>query len=580
MTTPAKKIPDAQWEAHKTTIRTLYLDEDKTLDETMQSMNECHAFQATRAQFVRKLRNWGFDKNIKANDWHRALRSAEVEGKELVINGRPINAKRLKKRLGRSDFRLEDGRVRAASQSPSPPPPPARPAWDQMPDTPLLTAVRCRDLASVQGLLDFGAAVSLDPDSPHHRPFITAVNQGYTLILRALLAACRRRPESSSSDESVAAPDCQNRGYNALLRRAVNSLNLDSTKCLLDCGAEISSIQGMPCLEKMEESRRKKATQLIMALVENGADIDGFDESGGTETFLCTAIRCENFAMVSFLLRRGANPTRFPSSGMSSPLHLTMKVRDPIFGIEALEALVSHGADVDAYESVSNTHVPIGHDLTPELEAMLVDLIDGQRPGSYAFQATPVQTACLYSRERLLRALIDVGADVNVPPAVEGGFTALQITCLRGFTALFDILIEAGADINAPASSGFGFTALQAAMLGGHTELATRLLGLGADANAPPCEAVGLTALQAAAVTGNHQLTRRLLELGADVNAPAARELGRTPLQGAVHRGDTELVRTLLEAGANVSTPYTNDMEPRPEGIERGADLTNTTGRL
>jgi ankyrin repeat protein len=304
---------------------------------------------------------------------HRSTKSREVEGKELATNGRSVNSKRLEKRLGRSEFKTEDGRTRAALASPSPSTSKPGPAWDQTADTPPPTAVRCRDLASVQSLLDFGAPISLDRDSRHYRPFIMAINQGYTLILRALLAASQRPAFGSS-----VTPDQHTRGYNALLRRTVNSLSLESTKCLIECGAGLSSIQGIACFDKMEEPRRKKAMLLVMALVEKGANIDGFDEEDGTEPFLCTAIRCENFAMVSFLLRRGANPTWFPPTGMSSPIHLIMRARDPIFGGEALEALVSHGADIDAHESVSNVHVPIGYDVSDK--AMLLDLIDGQRP--------------------------------------------------------------------------------------------------------------------------------------------------------------------------------------------------------
>lgn len=551
MTSPAKKIPDAQWESHRASIRALYLDEDKTLDETVQAMSECHAFHATRAQLVRRLRNWGFDKNIKSGDWHQAVRARELEGKELIINGRAINTKRLKKRLGRSDFKAEEGRTRAlsapsASPSPSPSVSKPQPVWDDMPETPLLTAVRYRDLVSVQSLLDFGAAISLDPDSPHYRPFITAINQGYTLILRSLLAACQR-PKSST----ITTSDDHIRGYDALLRRAVNSLSLESTKCLLDCGADIRTIRGMPCFNKMEESRRKKAMQLIVALVEMGADIGGFCEQDGTEPFLCTAIRCENFAMVSFLLRRGADPTRFPLMGSSSPVHLIMTARDSIFSVEALKALESHGADVGAYESVSNVHAPVGCDMSYHFEAMLADLMDGRRPGIFALRATPMQAACLCSREKLVTSLIEAGASVNAPPAKEGGFTAVQIACLRGFAALFDILVEAGADINAPAASEFGFTALQCAILGGHTDMAAKLLCLGADINAPPSEVVGLTALQAAVTTGNLQMVKRLLDSGANVNAAPALEMGRTALQAAVHRGDTEMIKILLQAGAN-----------------------------
>lgn len=556
MTTPAKKIPDTEWELHRAAIRALYLDEDKTIDETVSAMNDRHAFHPTRAQLVRRLRHWGFDKNIKSGDWHRAVRGRDPDGEGLVINGRTINAKRLKKRLGRSDFKTEDGGARSTSisaspslPSPSPSPSPARqePVWDDMPDTPLLTAVRCRDHLSVQSLLDFGATVSLNPESPHYRPFITAINQGYTLILRSLLAACERSTPSSTPHHSV-------QWHNALLRRAANSLNLESTKCLLEYGAEMSSLRGMPILSKMEESRRKKAMQLIVALVEEGADINGFSESDGTEPFLCTAIRCENFAVVNLLLRRGAEPTLFPSTGMSSPMHLLAKAKDPIFASEALEALMSRGARVDTYHHASNAHMSAGRDLSHDIEAMLMDLLDGQRPGMFAFRATPMQAACLCSRDRLVASMIAAGADVNAPPAKEGGFTAVQIACLRGFGGLLDILLAAGADINMPAAEGFGFTALQCAILGGHDALVERLLHMGARIDAPASEGVGLTALQAAAVTGNQQMVRRLCQGGADVNGPAP-EMGRTALQVAVHAGDAEMVRVLLEAGAELPSP-------------------------
>jgi ankyrin repeat protein len=234
--------------------------------------------------------------------------------------------------------------------------------------------------------------------------------------------------------------------------------------------------------------------------------------------------------MVSFLLRRGANPTRVPSSGMSSPLHLIIKAKDPVFSREALEALVSHGADINAYASMSNTHIPVGKDACGELGAMLVSLMDGRRLDGYAFRATPLQAACLHSRERLLKQLIEAGADVNALPETEEGFSALQIACLRGSATLFNILIDAGAVVNIAAASRFGFTALQAATLGGHTDLATRLLDLGAHVNAPSSNVVGLTALQAAAVTGDNLLVRKLLERDADVNAPVASETGKTAL--------------------------------------------------
>jgi hypothetical protein len=102
-----------------------------------------------------------------------------------------------------------------------------------------------------------------------------AIHQGNTVILRSLLAAGQRTKSSSSNDNNSTQED-HIRGYNTLLRRAVNSLSLESAECLLDCGAEIGSIQGMPCFDSVDDLRQKKAMRLIEALVEKRADINGF----------------------------------------------------------------------------------------------------------------------------------------------------------------------------------------------------------------------------------------------------------------------------------------------------------------
>lgn len=418
----------------------------------------------------------------------------------------------------------------------------------------LLSAVRQGDLAAVQGLLGNGTPLSLDPDSPHHSLFVAVIDQDNTVLLQSLLAACQHAGSSSSSVDknSDSALEDLVKGYNTLLKRAVNSLSLESAKWLLACGAEIGSIQGIACFESIDTARQKKLTHLIKALVEEQADINGFSEEHGTEPFLCTSIRCENLPMVRFLLENGANPARVPSAGVCSPLHLVMKAKDPVFSTEALDALVLYGANMNAYASMSHMHLLVGKERCGELGAMLVDLMNGQRLEHYAFRATPLQAACLYSRESLLKRLIQAGADVNSQPTEEG-FSALQIACLRGSVTLFNILTEAGAEVNVVAASRFGLTALQAATLGGHTDLATRLLDLGAHVNAPASSVVGLTALQAAAVTGDNWLVRRLLERGADVNAPASSETGKTALQEAIHAGNTDIVRILLEAGADAN---------------------------
>lgn len=42
-----RRIPDAQWESHKATIKSFYLSQDRTLEETREYMRTRHGFDAT-----------------------------------------------------------------------------------------------------------------------------------------------------------------------------------------------------------------------------------------------------------------------------------------------------------------------------------------------------------------------------------------------------------------------------------------------------------------------------------------------------------------------------------------------------
>lgn len=102
----APRIPVQIWDAHKDTIRNLYVNEGCTLDKTLETLAAEHDFTPTKAQLVNKLGAWGFQKNVRALDWAAALPVVEKrkhEGKdtELRINNKIISAKRLKKRMGR-----------------------------------------------------------------------------------------------------------------------------------------------------------------------------------------------------------------------------------------------------------------------------------------------------------------------------------------------------------------------------------------------------------------------------------------------------------------------------------------------
>lgn len=61
-----------------------------------------------KPQYILRLRKWGFGKNIRQHEWDQAIaevRQRETRGKDtqLIIEGKFISAKQLKKRIRRND---------------------------------------------------------------------------------------------------------------------------------------------------------------------------------------------------------------------------------------------------------------------------------------------------------------------------------------------------------------------------------------------------------------------------------------------------------------------------------------------
>ncbi|RBR18364.1 uncharacterized protein FIESC28_06137 [Fusarium coffeatum] len=103
----ALRIPDTRWEAHKETIQSLYLEQNKTVDEIISFMAENHQFYASKKQYIRKVTvNWKLRKNTKKEEWEQASalilkRKAEGKMTQLTIHGKIIPDKRSKRETRR-----------------------------------------------------------------------------------------------------------------------------------------------------------------------------------------------------------------------------------------------------------------------------------------------------------------------------------------------------------------------------------------------------------------------------------------------------------------------------------------------
>ncbi|CAG9977270.1 unnamed protein product [Clonostachys byssicola] len=116
---------------------------------------------------------------------------------------------------------------------------------------------------------------------------------------------------------------------------------------------------------------------------------------------------------------------------------------------------------------------------------------------------------------RLVRMLLDRGADIQRPARNVLKRTPLQQSCEQGYFQMIKFLLDNGADLNAPAALNGGATALQLAAIQGNADIVLFLLSKGAKIHDPPAVINGRTALEGAAEHGRVSVLSILLAQGA-----------------------------------------------------------------
>ncbi|KAI9874344.1 MAG: hypothetical protein M1830_009850 [Pleopsidium flavum] len=107
-----QRIARQEWEVQHARLQQLYVDEDKSLQETRTILAQNHGFQATARQYKDKFKEWGFEKNIKASDMKIMLAKAE---KRKVAED-----KNTRFRVRGRDFEDENYYTPLAGQPPTP----------------------------------------------------------------------------------------------------------------------------------------------------------------------------------------------------------------------------------------------------------------------------------------------------------------------------------------------------------------------------------------------------------------------------------------------------------------------------
>ncbi|RSM14962.1 hypothetical protein CEP52_001098 [Fusarium oligoseptatum] len=409
--------------------------------------------------------------------------------------------------------------------------------------TALQAAARSGNQDLVQALLEEGGHVNAKPTASFGVTCLqAAVSSGNENMVRMLLEHGAETNTPASDRGEMALPAAVSRGH------------VGVTEMLLEAGAFVNQIEGELTPLCLAISRRNH--ELFELLMKYDADPD---PPGVRSTPLGIAVAKKELEMASILLIAGADPNR--SSYFDDPFGveppLVAALRDqwgPSFSI--VQVLVKHGANVNDPCSRGNYPIVLALRLRcyDEAKSTLQLLLDAGADVTHLSRNSR-WFDMNDSQWKLMRMLLDRGADINAPISSQG--TVLQLAVHGGHTDIVQELISRGADINSPVDPlRGGRTALQLAVDMGHTDIAQELILRGADINAPGCSVRGgRTVLQLAVERDNIHIVQELISRRVDIDAPACPKEGRTALQLAVERDNIYIARKLISCGADVNAP-------------------------
>ncbi|OCT49799.1 hypothetical protein CLCR_06652 [Cladophialophora carrionii] len=513
----------------------------------------------SESQYKRKLRGWGFTKNLKASLCQAISISLEIQGVDhknatAIVRGVPLTSKQLTRALGRHRLTTLERKKFMSGQN-----------------QPILNDVEIY-------ANDLSTAVSLTPD-------VEAIEQPWS--------GNRVAPRSGRSGGNCWTETSGDGVHSSILPHTGASLASARQQTPLvpslfpNWTARFGSQETLeiilPRLAKEEAT-----TNHIRWLLANGANIDASDNKCWTA--LHYAVDSQNVPLVQLLLRygaspegvngnaRGSNARHRPTRDRETPLSLAVVLEN----LTICEMLLRAGADLkmtamnrplcslpgyvhkspaERRTPRSHHHIPLACCFANALQyatignrTKLVELIfrsTSTRCNTRTY--TPVFLAIWKGHVAILSLLLKDGAGVNEPSFSHlGQLSPLQAACYYGNLQVVSTLVDAGAGLNARPNNTKGKTALQYAVDMGHQQTVAYQLQHGADVNALCAEPQGLTALQSAVFQRNYHLVELLLLHGADVNQQPARTGGHTALSAAIATGSDSLFNRLIKAGADV----------------------------
>ncbi|RYP39320.1 hypothetical protein DL768_010726 [Monosporascus sp. mg162] len=256
-------LTDDDWNSHRDAIRFLYLTENRKLQGhggVMQEMSTKYGFNATKAQYERRFKKWGFQKNKKKENWEAVAlkvtkRKRDNKESEVKIGGEVVplfyqyrnsvatekptnirsNADGVRKdNVGPTDLgyyrdlyksakhpQLDIEQVAAVAEL----------FQDKRRQTALQYVSGKGDIELVQVLLDAGADVNAPPADRYGRTALqAAVEKGNIELVRVLFGA--------GADVNTLPTDRYGR---TAFQAAIEEGNIELVQVLLDAGADVNA---------------------------------------------------------------------------------------------------------------------------------------------------------------------------------------------------------------------------------------------------------------------------------------------------------------------------------------------------
>ncbi|EJT73120.1 hypothetical protein GGTG_09970 [Gaeumannomyces tritici R3-111a-1] len=243
--------------------------------------------------------------------------------------------------------------------------------------------------------------------------------------------------------------------------------------------------------------------EMVLALLENGADIDAVDDIGGSTALTLAASLC-HLDIMQLLLQNGVAVNKPDRSGWTALHHAACSEG----GLDLVKLLLKNGADIDAKVHRWTPLLLAGKHWLPDSAAYLASEAANINAADYHGRRI-LHWAASKTSTRVALLVLDRGAEINA--ADRWGKTALTWAVESRNRRMTELLLERGADATLRARDGT--TALHMAAFAGASELVGHLLAKGVDCNT---RAVGgLTALHIAAFMGYHATVKLLLAGGA-----------------------------------------------------------------